>query len=604
MTRLLHAVAAVAVTVIATLTFGGVPAHAAPGAPCTEQEWTNPAMFSDCANRAGGGVAPRTGCVKAPVPASPTSGLAGWVTTRPDADRRPGVTGRYTGYGVAGYGLDMYDVSCAAELVHPSASAQSAAGSMMFAVASATVGSANMLRGYAYDPGGMWEWSDDFVASATNLIYRYVFTTVGVITLAATGVWLLWRARRGDLSHATKVAGWAILVVVATTGIARWPVESVHAADGAAKWGLDAVHSVLGPAPQHAGKCLELNPDECVDQRSASERASDTMVDTVLYRNWLRAQLGSADSSTARTYGPALYDAATLTWAQAADLDTDPARRQELIDAKGRQWIAVAEQIRAADPQAYEHLRGVHGTDRMAAGFVAMVSAFLVTTFDMVASLVILLGFLFFRVAVILAPLLATVGIMHPAAQWVRWLFNSAVTAAWNIVAFGAVSGLYLALVSMVFTLNALPGLLQLAAAGLMGVACWWLLRPLRRARQIVTGRLSGSRGSGDSDDAAAPRTGRDRIRALQEVSDVVDGVRNRAPADARPRPETSAGKRAARVARVWTEASGFLDEVRRPDGSPLSGAAATRRSRPEATATPSPSRVPRPEAAAAKVTT
>ena len=47
----------------------------------------------------------------------------------------------------------------------------------------------------------------------------------------------------------------------------------------------------------------------CKDNRPPAVRASDTAVETMLYRNWLRGVLGSADSTTAQKYGQALYDA-------------------------------------------------------------------------------------------------------------------------------------------------------------------------------------------------------------------------------------------------------------------------------------------------------
>ena len=47
----------------------------------------------------------------------------------------------------------------------------------------------------------------------------------------------------------------------------------------------------------------------------------------MLYRNWLRGVLGSADSETAQKYGPALYDAKSLTWDEAEKLRANPATR-------------------------------------------------------------------------------------------------------------------------------------------------------------------------------------------------------------------------------------------------------------------------------------
>lgn len=97
-------------------------------------------------------------------------------------------------------------------------------------------------------------------------------------------------------------------------------------------------------------------------------RASDTATETMLYRNWLRGVLGSADSETAKKYGQALYDAKSLTWDEAASIRSNPATRDVVIKAKQQQWAKVAEQIKTEDPEAYEYLQGTRDMDRIGAG--------------------------------------------------------------------------------------------------------------------------------------------------------------------------------------------------------------------------------------------
>ena len=54
--------------------------------------------------------------------------------------------------------------------------------------------------------------------------------------------------------------------------------------------------------------------------------------------------------------------------------------------------------------------------DRIGAGFIAILAAVLFALFDLTASLLVLLGFLIFRWAVIAAPILGTVGLLRPAS--------------------------------------------------------------------------------------------------------------------------------------------------------------------------------------------
>jgi hypothetical protein len=492
MTRRLAFTAAVAVLAIGTL-FAPGRAAAAPAAPaglCSTGEWVTLGPV-ECTKRLHDfGVAKAT-CVQAPTPGDPDSGAAGWVTTRPDADLRPGVTGRYTRYGVGGYQLDVYDQGCVAGVTHPAGSTASAFASMEFTAAAIVLGGANGLRERAYQPGSVWGFADGTVASATDKTFRYVFTPFGVVSVALVGLWLIWRARAGNLSEAAKAAGWAVLVLVLVTAVARWPVQSAHFADETAAGGLTVVHSVLGPSPQDipAKDCHALTPDGCKDRRTVAVRASDTAVDAVLYRNWVRAELGTDDSETAVTYGPWLYEASTLSWSESADIQAHPELAATILAAKADQWDTIAAQIKASDPVAYSHLQGRHGTDRVAAGAVALASALVFAAWDVTASLVILFGFLVFRLTVIAAPVLATVGIFEPASGPLRRLVNAAIGSAINIVFYGAGAGLYLTVAGLVFT-SPLPGPIQVVAVGLAGVGCWLVLRRGGRAARTGARRL------------------------------------------------------------------------------------------------------------------
>ena len=74
----------------------------------------------------------------------------------------------------------------------------------------------------------------------------------------------------------------------------------------------------------------------------------------MLYRNWVRGLLGSADSETALKYGKALYDAKSLSWLDAERIRANPSDREATIAAKKQQWMKVAEQIKQEDPEAYD----------------------------------------------------------------------------------------------------------------------------------------------------------------------------------------------------------------------------------------------------------
>lgn len=461
------------------------PVAGAPGDLCSVEEWQ--ADFRACAEKLSDVGTARAQCLVAPTPSAPDSGLAGWFAARPESATEPGPKGIYSRYGYAGYSYTTYDLGCLSTLAHPDYKFENTVANAEFMIATAIIGASNALRERAWDPESMWGWADPLVTEATQAIYERVFTVFGVITLAVVGLYLLWRSRQSDMSNAMTTAGWALLVMVAVTAIAQWPVRSANLADATLTTTLGVVHDAVGPRPAHTPpeQCDDPTPGACTDRRPPAVRASDTATEGMLYRNWLRGLLGSADSVTARKYGEALYDARSLTWADAERLRASPGDRDATFAAKNRQWMKVAEQIKAEDPEAYEYLTGAKGMERIGAGFIAILAAVFYALFDLTASILILLGFLIFRWAVVAAPILGTIGLLRPASAGLRRLANAVVAAVFNIAIFGTGAAVYLFAVDLIMHTPSLPGWLQVVLVWLCGVVGWLLLRPYRRITQL-----------------------------------------------------------------------------------------------------------------------
>jgi hypothetical protein len=481
----------VLVAAVATL-FGGVaPAAAvpivqAPGSLCTTDEWRNPANFDKCVGGLQDLSQSRIQCVVAPTPGAPDSGMAGWFAARTESYNQPGPKGLYTRYGYAGYDYTTYDVGCAHTIMHPDYKFENTTANGEFMIATAVIGASNALRERAWDPKTMWGWADPLVERATKAVYVKVFTVFGAITLAIIGLYLLWRSRQSDMSSAMTTAGWALLVMVVITAIAQWPTWSANVADRTLVGSLSVIHDAVGPPTRNsAPSSCALAPEACKDRRPPALRAGDTVAEGMLYRNWLRGELGSAESATAMKYGPVLYDAKSLTWGEIKDIRDDPKRRQLIIDRKQTNWMKVAEQIKEEDPEAYEYLQGTKGMERIGAGFIAILASLFFGLFDITASVLVLLGFVLFRWAVIAAPLLGTLGLLRPASSGLRRLANAVIAAIFNIIIFGTGAAIYLFAVDLVMSTASLPGWLQVVLIWLMGVVGWLLLRPYRRITQL-----------------------------------------------------------------------------------------------------------------------
>ncbi|WP_433082793.1 MFS transporter [Dactylosporangium sp. CA-052675] len=513
MRRLPVYVAVVLVAALATLF--GAPATSASASPsyapgdklCSIEEWKVPANFNDCAASLKSDIAGKASCLDAPIPDSPDAGMAGWFAQHPSDAVGDSIMGRYTQYGYAGYDFNTYDLKCTATVTNPSAEFENTVANGEFVVATSIIGASNAMRERAWDASYMWGWADPMVDRTTKAIYDRVFTPFGAITLAIVGMYLLWRSRQSDMSNAMTTAGWAIFVMVLMTALATWPSWSAQLADRALTSSLGLIHDAVGPPAQQKNSDAPLcqrHPESCIDHRTPALRASDAVTDGLLYQNWLRGTLGSADSVTAQKYGEALYDARSFTWDEIDEIRTDEANvrarnevhaannepletssvRAQKMQEKGDRWKEIAERIRIEDPEAYQHLQGIKGMDRIGAGFLAILSALFFALFDLTASVLVILGFLLFRWAVIAAPMLGTIGLLRPANAGLRRLGNAVIAAVFNIIIFGTGSAVYLFAVSQILT-AALAPWLQVVLIWLTGVVGWLLLRPYRRITQL-----------------------------------------------------------------------------------------------------------------------
>ncbi|GAB1646749.1 MFS transporter [Krasilnikovia sp. MM14-A1259] len=482
--RLIAVLLAVFVAATTSLYLPAAPAYAAD--MCSVEQWRQDPV--GCAGRIPDVLDARKQCLNPPIPAAPDEGLGGWFASEPAAAKQSGVAGMYTDTGYAGFDFVVYDTGCTGSITSPGNEISSTIASWEMMGATAVLGAANAMREKAWAPGGLWNWADPLVTQATTAIYQQVFTVFGVLTLGIVGLWLLWRARHANASQSITIAGWAIFVMVLVTAVARWPVTSAHLADSALTNTVTTVATAVGPQAKKIDPtdCI-LGPEACEDHRDAPTRAADTTVNTILYRAWLRGTLGSADSPTARKYGWPLHQASTLTWGEARDAN-DPTLRAQIIERKQDQFKKLGEQLRTEDPAAYSYLAGTRGSDRVGAGFIALLSAIVFAAFDLTSSILILIGFLILRWAVIAAPALGTVALFKPAAAGLKRLFNTVIGSLISVVIFAVGGPAYLSATDMVMTQTSLAGWLQMVLVALFGVTGWILLRPYRKLRGLAGG--------------------------------------------------------------------------------------------------------------------
>jgi len=438
------------------------------------------------------GVGPDLDCKEPPPPVRPDNGVAGWFLSEPkkirtgDPFAKDANVSVYDVYGYAGLGYETYDLGCGGAARNAGASSTTYIANLIMAPAMFLVGLDNSVREYAYRPNSMWGWTNDFVQRASDALRDRVFTVWGAVVLGIVGLWLLWGARGGNLSQAAVTAGWAIMVMAVVTAVAAWPVKASTAADNTLTGALGQISS-------------GLSRQSADDDREPAVRASGVLTETVLYDQWLRGTLGSADSETARKYGPDLYRARSISWAEAKEMRKGADERKKILEQKGKLWTETAEKVKDEDPDAYEYLVGRKGSERVGAAMLATISAIVVTPFDLMASLLILVAFLIIRLAVAFLPAIGTIGILRPASGPLRGLLRTVLAAFINCIIFGAGSAVFLLAVEVITGTSSLAGWQQVLLIWLTGLILWLLLRPYRRLTQLTGmdpfGELAGGLG-------------------------------------------------------------------------------------------------------------
>ncbi|GAA1660896.1 hypothetical protein GCM10009830_02490 [Glycomyces endophyticus] len=526
---------------------------------CSDYEWHT--AWSQCISELP--EAQELPCEAAPQPASPDSGMAGWFAEPSQLDRSEGI-GTYSRYGYAGYQLPMYGSQqmsvggqCVDSVSIPNgADTANALANMEFNLSVATVGAANSMRQAAWEPDTMWGWSNRFMEQGTEVLYRQIFTVFGAVTVGLIGLYLLWRSRQADMNNAVTTVAWAVLILVLVTAVVRWPVKAAEYTDKALTIGMDL--STVLIADDTAEGCAripdidsdryeelkELNGDDfCIDTRSAAVTASDTVSGQVLYQNWLRTMLGQSEevtfeerggevveddegnpvvseSNTAYKYGPALFAAQAMSWQENEEAEDSATYRNDLIAEKQELWQGLIAQIQTEDPEAYANISGQRAWERTGTGLLALLTAIFFSLFDLIASILIILGFMIVRFAIVALPIIGTIALLRPAGGPFKRLVNTVLGAIINVAIFSLAAVIYIWASSRILQ-TAMPVWLQVVMIGLLGVAAWLLLRPGRRIAGLVggSGPADALLGRRVDPDRSAERE-RDQERARQRRDD------------------------------------------------------------------------------------
>jgi hypothetical protein len=418
-------------------------------------------------------------CKQAPTPDSPGNGIAGFFSGRPktlppaEDPFAPGAsTTIYEQYGYAGLRWRTYDLGCGPDAVrNPDAVVGTAVSNWIMQAPVALTALTGSLTQVAFHPTFL-DTFNPVVERVSTALHDNLFVSWIPIVLVLLGASIIFMARRSAFASTAAAIAWALLVVIVATALFRWPIVAGNVAD-------DAVTATIGEAVGRLdGDATGTDPGVAV---------ASQVHDAILYRSWLAGTLGSPDSAVAKKYGPDLFKSQALTWRESAEAQKDPEKAKQIMETKQARWTAVADKIKAADPEAYENLKGERSETRVGYAVLAALGTLLSLPFLLLSALLMLGCFFIVRLAVMLFPAFAVLGAFPTSRGLVTGLGRAVAAAVVNAVIFGIGAGVTVAVLGILFHPGGgSPGWLSLVLMPLFSLIMWQALKPFRRLTSMV----------------------------------------------------------------------------------------------------------------------
>ena len=417
-------------------------------------------------------------CQSPPPAQAPDRGFGGFITPTPleppPLDVDPFTEGSgvslYETTGLAGYRWHMYTDSCITGPGQATNQALTSAANSLLSIPVLAVGLVATLADVVYNQAWL-AVLDEPVAYVSDALYEGFTQPFMPVVVIVVGVVLLAGIRRARLSAAL---GTGVLVLVAGTLAAfavNYPTRVADLTDQVTSTAVVSVNGAIAGSGNASPAVATVSP----------------LVESILYDRWVAGTLGDTTSPTAREYGPVLYDASTLTWAETELVRSDPGGAgEDLIEAKQEQWREAADAVQESDPDAYEYLTGARSLDRVGHALVAF-ALISILPFLAMSLLLVAMSYLIIRLIVMFLPLVALLALVLRGT--LHSLGSLAASAIINSVVF-AVGAAVTAYLYGVFLSpdSGIPALLGILLAFLVSIALWILLSPYRRLTSMVRG--------------------------------------------------------------------------------------------------------------------
>jgi hypothetical protein len=427
----------------------------------------------------------------APVPDLPGQGLPGLFQVPPSSVAAPGnpiapvdPAKLFQTSGFSGMDPITYDLGCGVDPAtwgrHLNAWSQSSLSGRLVNIGQSMTAASNAVDAWAWDPSWIHTLLAGIASHTLFTIQEKVLLPFLGLALILCSVVLLHRSRRGNTREIASGVSWMLIVLL----IGGFVVAKPTLITTGTQSGVGTFVSTLynGSAPASA--------------------ATDQITDGVHYQGWLRRTFGSSDSATARTYGPRLLADTRFTWAEEEatepqDGDSQSVLNQKIaargatIAAKGKDFKAVAAQIKASDPNAYEWLQGEK--DMTGISVYEMAFAGIIAGFRIGVDLLLVLALLLLTIYGIVWVLAMPWMVLPQGERMGRNLIDNTTQAIGYVVMAAIGSWLFTIYTEVCMQ----PGWPTWSVFLLMGVGVfifWTALRPDRKALALLTmGRVRGN---------------------------------------------------------------------------------------------------------------
>lgn len=412
-------------------------------------------------------------CTTPPTPVAPKSGISGLFTTPPATPPagdpfEDGTVAIHDVYGTS-WKYSLYDLGCLPDPSGGDAVARfdTANASLLMDLAGTNVAFLSLLERLAKDHG--LGWLSDWVGEASTAIRPVVLggdtggtLLFGLLPLAllVTAVWVAWLARQGSLS----AIGQQCLVVGIAFVLAHWTLTAPEVATRTGDGLVRAAASVSGSA--------------------FNASLTDGVNRQALYRAWLAGHFGDPDSQAAETYGPRLYKAIHFSWAEWAEAENDPQRREEIATEKGTEFKEVASEVKEQYPDVYPFLTGTDARRSGSVVYAGGVAA--VMSLAAILALVIILVSRFMMFAlVVAAPIGSILGVLPNGGATLRAMWGLFAAALWNVIKFSLAAGLLATIMGRLMTVDPVSAVVWIVVVTILFFV---LTKPFRSFKTMTPG--------------------------------------------------------------------------------------------------------------------